>query len=115
MKRKKDPYEYFQFITDEGLKDTPKKVVTYEPEKKEIKVPELNPAIMIDNALNLYEFKGSVLQFDKTVIPNFIGKTKAVSEAKAISNLTFRAKRELKLEASAGGIKLVGSIKKIEG
>lgn len=107
-KKNEDSYEYYQIISNDGLKDTPKK-------KESIynKIPETDkaPKVKPENAMKLYHFKGSVLYFDKIVIGIFDKKTMAVSEAQAINNLTFRAKKDLKLEANAGGVKLVGSIK----
>lgn len=44
-----------------------------------------------------YRYNGPVKRFDLIVIPCFIAETLAVSEAKALANLAFRAKQKLGL------------------
>lgn len=46
-------------------------------------------------------YTGPVLRFDKIVNSNWSAITTASTPAKALNNLKFRAKKELKLEANA--------------
>lgn len=47
--------------------------------------------------MDLYSYAGPVLLFEKCVANKWSGKTWAVSEAKARSNLSYQAKKELGL------------------
>ncbi len=42
-----------------------------------------------------YQFKGAIYLFDRVVYNNWTGETIAVSEKKALSNLAFRAKKQM--------------------
>ncbi len=42
-----------------------------------------------------YIYKGLVMEFDRCIANNWYGKTKAPSEAKARSNLTYQFKKQL--------------------
>ncbi len=57
-----------------------------------------------------FSFKGSIVSnFEKELARNWVAVTFAVSEKQAFNNLSFRAKKELGLAASAK-IKLVGKM-----
>lgn len=49
----------------------------------------------------VYQYRGSVLCFGREVCRNWVAQTTAVSEKEAISNLLFRAKKELGLVPNA--------------
>lgn len=112
-KKNEDSYEYYQMISSDGLKDTPKK-------KESIynKIPEKEKAHINTepiNAIRKYRFKGSIKRFGKVVMNKWEATTSAVSKKKALSNLTYRAKKNvLNLERFAGGVELEGSIEEIE-
>ena len=61
---------------------------------------------------HMYEYTGCVLRFATIVIRNWHAFTYAVSEAKARSNLEYRAKRELGLLPNAQ-IRLDGKLKRV--
>lgn len=62
--------------------------------------------------MNLYEYNGPVMQFDICVSNNWKGVTRAVSEAKARSNLMYQYKKQNGLMPNAK-IGLPGMIFKI--
>jgi hypothetical protein len=60
--------------------------------------------------MNLYVYRGPVLYFGKVVSNNWIARTYAESEAKAISNFKYQFKNKVNMVPSVGGITLSGSI-----
>ena len=60
--------------------------------------------------MNVYEYSGPVLMFDKIVATNWTSGTVATSEKKARSNLVYQYKRENGL-ANNAKISLTGKIK----
>ena len=115
MSRKKkndnDGFEYFQEMHFGGLVDkVPEEKQFKEKNIKYVDVPDIYP---IDSR-NFYKFKGSIKRFNDIVISNFETTTKAKSEAEAINNIKFQAKKKLGLEASAGGFALVGKVFRID-
>lgn len=63
--------------------------------------------------MNQYSYRGPVMEFDRCVMDRFEASTAAVSERKALSNLTFQFKRRYSKPANSkislpGKIVLVG-------
>lgn len=48
-----------------------------------------------------FYYKGPVMEFEKIISNNWSGFTEAPSKSKALNNLKFRFKKEMKLEAYA--------------
>ena len=84
-------YEYYQKITEDGIVTE----TNTEPTEKH------------------YSFSGSIFRFGKYV-SDFRADTFAKSEAQARNNLTYQAKKQLRLMPNAGGIKLVGKLTKVD-
>jgi hypothetical protein len=97
MARKKknidDGLQYYQIITMNGLED----VKPPKPEKERY----------------IYQYSGSVKQFDRIVIEHFEATTTAVSAKQALNNIAFRAKRKLGLAPNAK-IELTAKIQVID-
>ena len=100
-KKSSDDDQYYQRMTLTGFEDI-------EPEKVN------KPSSVITTKKDSYTYIGPVYRYNICVIDKFEVKTQAVSEAQAINNVLYRAKKKLGLSAGAGGIKLKGTIYKDE-
>lgn len=63
--------------------------------------------------LQVYEFKGAVLLFDRIIVSDYTATTTAPSVRKARSNITYRCKRDLGYDKNAK-ISLSGTFTIIE-
>lgn len=63
---------------------------------------------------DVYTYSGPVKHWNKTVISNFDATTQAVSEKQAINNFLYQVKKRLNLSVSAGGVRLVNKVHKVE-
>lgn len=61
---------------------------------------------------NLYAYQGAILQFDRVVADNWIGRTLAKSERQARTNLAYQYKQQCGLTPSAR-ITLPGKVVRI--
>lgn len=95
---KKD-YEYYQIITEDGLKDNAEQSVPKKRNSKE---------------RYLYRYRGPIKRYGKVVIEYFDETTLAVSAPQAANNILFRAKHALDLSRTAGGLLLVNRVERIE-
>ena len=100
-KKISDNDQYYQRMTLTGFEDI-------EP----VKVNK--PSSVVTTKKDSYTYIGPVYRYNVRVIDKFEVKTQAVSEAQAINNVLYRAKKKLGLSAGAGGIKLKGTIYKDE-
>lgn len=62
----------------------------------------------------LYEFVGDIFEFDELVERNWKAQTYAVNPKKALSNLTFRWKRDNNRSRNSR-VELCGDIRLVEG
>ena len=61
--------------------------------------------------MKLYEFRGVVMHNDRVIDGNCIMHSRAVSPAKARSNMAWRYKKEIGL---GGKVSLIGEIREVE-